>query len=274
MFLRWLLACSFGLSDGLKSKRRRSCILAYVRSERLNMKTISAKVIFLWLASAAFLAAQSDMRGHWSGSIDTPAGSLVMEVDLDKTEAGWIGSVSIPQQNASGLPLDSISFDGGKGRFRIKGAPGDPTFAGTLSADGKTLDGQFSQGPTSLSLKLNRTGEAKVELIKPSPAVAPEFLGKWEGTLEAGQSLRLVVTISNGKSGAEALLVSVDQGNAQIPVSSITQKGTKLTLAVNAVGGGFEGEISSDGMQLTGTWTQLGNTLQLNLKKAVTDAKP
>jgi hypothetical protein len=76
------------------------------------------------------------------------------------------------------------------------------------------------------------------------------------------------------KIGRGGLLVSVDQGNAQIPVSSITQKGTKLTLTVNAVGGGFEGEISADGMQLTGTWTQLGNSLPLNLKKAAADTKP
>jgi hypothetical protein len=103
---------------------------------------------------------------------------FVAKVDLDKTEAGWIGSVSIPAQNSSGLPLDSISFNGGKGTFRIKGEPGDPTFTGTLSADGKTLDGQFSQGPASFPLKLNLTGNAKVELIKPSPAVAPEFVGK------------------------------------------------------------------------------------------------
>ena len=71
------------------------------------------------------------------------------------------------------------------------------------------------------------------------------------------------------------MLVSVDQGNAQIPVTAITQKGTKLTLQVNAVGGGYDGELTSDATQLNGTWTQLGNSLPLNLKKAVAPvAKP
>jgi uncharacterized protein len=106
-----------------------------------------------------------------------------------------------------------------------------------------------------------------VEIAKPSPAVAPEFVGTWEGTLEAGAALRLVITITNGKSGAEATLVSVDQGNAQIPVSAITQKDSKLTLQVNAVSGSYDGEINKPGTELNGTWTQAGNSFPLQLKK-------
>jgi hypothetical protein len=214
------------------------------------------------------------MRGHWTGTLDTPVGSIGVEFDLDQAAGGWIGSAAIPMQGAKGLPLDSISFTEGKGAFRIKGAPGDPTFNGTLSADGKTLDGQFKQGPASIPLKLNRTGEPKVEVVKPSPPVAAEFVGIWEGTLEAGMPLRLVLTISNGKSGAEGELVSVDQGNAKIPVSTLTQNGRKLTLQVNAVGGGYEAEINAEGTQLTGSWTQLGNSLPLTLKKSTAPAKP
>jgi hypothetical protein len=231
--------------------------------------------VCFWFGCATFVSAQSDMRGHWSGSIDTPNGSLGIEVDLDKTTTEWIGSISIPMQGASGLPLDAISFAGGKGSFRIKGAPGDPKFAGTLSADGKTLDGQLTQGPATLPLKLSWTGEAKVEMPKPSPPVSSEFLGRWEGTIDFGMPLRVVLTISNGTNGAEAVFVSLDQGNAQIPVATVSQAGKKLTLQVNAVGGAYEGEIDTNGSQLSGTWTQFGNSTQLNLKKAVAPpAKP
>jgi hypothetical protein len=181
-------------------------------------------------ASLSVLSAQSDMRGHWSGNVDSQVGAVAIEVDLDKTASGWIGSVSIPAQGASGIPLDGITFADGKASFHFKGGAQAPGFAGTLSADGKTLDGAFGAGPQSFPLKLTRTGEAKVELPKPSPAVAAEFVGTWEGTINFGAALRIVLTISNGKDGAEAQMVSLDQGNAQIPVSAITQKGTKLTL--------------------------------------------
>ena len=230
-----------------------------------------AAVALVWIAAAIPLSAQNDMRGHWNGSIETPGGALAMEVDLDNAASGWIGSVSIPAQGATGVPLDAISFHDGKGSFHFKGIPGDPTFAGMLSADGKILEGTFSQGPASLPLKLTRTGEAKVETPKTSPAIAPEFVGTWEGTIQAGAGLRVMVTIANGSAGAEAQMVSVDQGNAQIPVSAVIQKGTKLTLQVNAVGGGYDGEINKEGTELNGTWTQLGNSVALQLKKS---AKP
>lgn len=223
--------------------------------------------VFSFLAGATLISAQGDMRGHWTGSLDTPAGSLAFEVDLDKAAGGWIGAISIPAQNASGIPLEAISLSDGKASFRVKGAPGSPTFTGTLSADGKTLDGQFAQGPAGLPLKLTRTGEPKIEVTKPSPPVAAEFAGKWEGTIE-GPNLRIVLTISNKPAGAEALFVSQDQGNAEIPVSSIIQEGKKLKLEVKMAGGLYEGELNPDGNQLTGTWTQLGNAFALNLKKA------
>jgi hypothetical protein len=237
----------------------------------MNTRTRKRAAVFLTITASLFvqpLFAQSDMRGHWSGTIQAPGGSLGMEVDLDKTSDGWIGSISIPAQNASGMPLDNISFADAKGTFRLKGGPGDPTFTGTLSADGKTLDGNFVQGPMSLPLKLSRTGEANVVVPKPSPPVADQFLGTWEGSINFGQTLRVVVTITNTKTGAEAQMLSPDQGNAKIPVGGITALGSKLLLLVPAVGGSYQGDINKEGTQIDGTWTQLGMMTDLVLKKS------
>jgi hypothetical protein len=211
--------------------------------------------------------AQGGPRGHWSGAIEIPDHSLAVEVDLEKTGAGWTGSISVPAQNASGIPLDAITVASGKCSFRMKGSPGEPTFTGTLSADGKTMSGDFTQGPATFPFKLSRTGEPKIEAVKPSPAVAKEFVGTWEGSLEAQQTLRLIVKLSNDEGGAKATLTSVDQGGAEIPVSTITQKDAKLVLVVKMIGGQYEGEINKEGTELTGTWTQSGNDLPLKLKK-------
>src|SRR5215467_7698302 len=183
----------------------------------------------LWIAVLAPVWAQDGPRGHWSGSLTLPNQTLAMEVDLDKGPNGWIGSISIPAQNASGIPLNAITFANGKCTFHIKGAPGDPTFTGTLSADGKTMAGDFTQGPGTFPFKFSRSGDPKVEEAKSSPAVAKDFLGTWEGTLE-GPGLRLVLKMSNDASGAKALLISVDQGGTEIPVSTIDQKDSKLML--------------------------------------------
>jgi hypothetical protein len=228
----------------------------------------------LWLAGALSVWAQVDPRGHWSGSVEVPGQPLGMEVDLEKGPNGWIGSVSIPAQNATGIPLDAITFTNGKCTFHLKGAPGDPTFTGTLSADGKTMAGDFTQGPGTFPFKFRLTGDPRVEEVKASPAVAKDFLGNWEGTLEA-PGLRLILKMSNDASGAKAILITVDQGGAEIPVSTIDQKDSKLTLVVNMVGGRYEAEINKEGSELSGTWTQGGNGLPLKLKKAAAqDKKP
>jgi hypothetical protein len=227
-----------------------------------------AAAVCLWIACAGAISAQNDARGHWTGNVNSPAGVVAVEVDLDKSASGWIGSLSIPAMGASGIPLDPITFADGKVSFSMKGPAGSPGFSGTLAADGKTMDGNLSMGPQSLPLKLNRTGEAKVEVPKPSPPVTAEFLGTWEGTVNFGAPLRLTLTISNGTAGAEAVIVSLDQGNANIPVTTITQKGTKLSLEVKAVGGGYEGEMNKEGTQINGMWSQLGQSTPLLLKKA------
>jgi hypothetical protein len=228
----------------------------------------------LWIAGMLSVWAQDGLRGHWSGSVEVPDQTLAMEVDLDKGPNGWIGSISIPAQKASGIPLDAITFTNGKCTFRLKGASGSPAFEGTLSADGKTMTGDFTAGGGTFPFKFSRTGDPKVEEAKASPAVAKEFLGTWEGTIE-GPGLRLVLKMSNDASGATAVLISVDQGGTEIPVSAIDQKDSKLTLLVKMVGGQYEAEINKEGSELNGTWTQGGNGLPLKLKKAAAqDKKP
>jgi len=81
-----------------------------------------------------------------------------------------------------------------------------------------------------------------------------------------------VLKLNNDEKGANATMVSVDQGGAEIPVTTIEQKDTKLTLLVKAVGGEYHAEINKDGTELNGTWSQNGNELPLTLKKKAAEA--
>jgi len=230
------------------------------------MRTTTNRVLLVALLISAALSAQEGPRGHWTGSIDVPDHAVTVEIDLDKTAKGWVGSMAVPAQKVSGLPLE-VSFTNGKWTFRMKGGADVPTFTGTLSADGLTLSVDFAQGGASFPLKLSRAGDPKIAEIKKSPAVGMEFLGTWEGTLvEAGQPHRLVLKMANDESGASAVLVSVEVG-AEIPVATIEQKDAELKLSVQAVGGEYWGEINQDGTELSGSWTQSGNNLPLKFKK-------
>ena len=93
------------------------------------------------------------------------------------------------------------------------------------------------------------------------------FVGSWSGTLSspAGElEMRVSLTLDNDEWGAQ--MISVTQGNAQIPVESVTVEGDAISLAMPAIGGSYEGMLSDDGQRLEGTFAQMGTELPLVLE--------
>ncbi len=98
---------------------------------------------------ASELAAQQSTRsfaGHWTGTITLPGQALEFDVDLADSAGTYRGDISIPAQNAKDLALARITARGDSISFVMPGVPGDPTFRGSASANGKTIAGQFTQG--------------------------------------------------------------------------------------------------------------------------------
>jgi len=203
--------------------------------------------------------------GHWAGTISGP--EIAVEVDLASKGAGvWHGTITIPAQGAKGLPLNEVSVKGTEVRFALPQSPGDPRYVGTLSADGKTITGDFTQGGATLKLTLAWKGEAKFAVPAKSTPITKDLVGTWEGALDIqGKVLRLVLTLANGATGATGTLVSLDQGSLEIPVATTTQKGTHVTLLVTMISGTFDGELK--GGELAGTWTQGPLKLPLVFKR-------
>jgi hypothetical protein len=84
----------------------------------------------------------------------------------------------------------------------------------------------------------------KFEVAQKSTPISKELEGSWEGSLDVkGQILRLVPKLANGANGATGVLVSLDQNNAEIPVATVTQQGSRLKLLVTMIGGTFNGEL-------------------------------
>jgi hypothetical protein len=205
--------------------------------------------------------------GHWEGAISVPGQELKIEVDLAKAANGWEGTISIPAQSLKGFPLSGITVKGDSVAFAMQNIPGNPLFTGTLSKDGKTLSGDLAQGGGTIPFSLTRTGVAKIERPPPSTHITAAMAGSWEGALDVdGTTLRLILKLTN-KAGAPAtgVLVSVDQGGVEIPISSIVQKGSHLTLIIPAVVGKYDADLK-DGV-LTGSWTQGPRTWTLTFKR-------
>ena len=234
-------------------------------TRRQLLATVIVLTFGVWSDASARQVAPAP-SGHWVGTLEAGV-SLGVEVDLARQGAdGWRGTFSVPAQLQKGVPLSDLTVKDTSVEFAIKGAPGDPRFKGQLSPDGKTIIGTFSQGGGSLPLTLTWKGEPQFEAPIKNAAVSTALLGTWEGTLDVkGTMLRLVLTLANGPDGATGTLVSVDQNNFEMPVSRITEEGSRVKLAITMVSGGFEGEVK--GNEIPGTWTQGPLSLPLVLKR-------
>lgn len=91
----------------------------------------------------------------------------------------------------------------------------------------------------------------------------------WAGALDiSGVQLHIVVHIARKADGTYvSTMDSPDQGAKGIPIAKTTLADGKLVLEVTTVQGKYEGTISADGKEATGTWEQGGLKLPLTLKK-------
>ena len=226
-------------------------------------------IIALTAAGSSSLALQAPPgSGHWEGAINVQGKELRLTIDLAAKGEAWQGAAGLPDMNSTGMDLAGIVVKGDAVTFSIKGAPGEPTFKGKLSADAKTLSGDFSQGPAAGTFTLAWKGEPKIEAPPTNAPLTKDLEGDWDGSLDLnGNVLRLSLKLSNqAGGGATGVLISIDQGGAQIPLRAIEQKGAHLTFTVPGVGGSYEGDVK-DG-QIVGTWTQGPGSLPLTFKRA------
>jgi pimeloyl-ACP methyl ester carboxylesterase len=113
---------------------------------------------------------------------------------------------------------------------------------------------------------------ALLATLTPAVAVAQsDIVGDWKGALEVpGASLPLVFHIAETDGSLGATMDSPAQGAIGIPVDTVTFEDGHVTLRINAVAGGFEGDLTND--TLTGSWSQSGMSFDLTLERSAEDA--
>ena len=120
------------------------------------LKLRVASLASLLLVAVAVTADAPSPAGHWQGSIRLSDMQLGVSVTLEKAGGGWKGTIDIPAQNASGLPLSDVRVDGVSVSFALQGVPGEPRFQGALSADGGSIAGDFTQAGKTFPFRLVR----------------------------------------------------------------------------------------------------------------------
>lgn len=111
-------------------------------------------------SAAATAASPTDIVGIWQGTLHIAQANrdLRIENKITKDDKGnlKVADYSIDQ---GGRPMmaDKASFDGKVFKYSINAIGG--SYEGTMSADGKTLNGKWTQGPGSLDLNMVRVTE-------------------------------------------------------------------------------------------------------------------
>jgi uncharacterized protein (TIGR03435 family) len=144
-----------------------------------------------------------DIADTWQGTLHAGQ-DLRTVIKITKDEKGGYKAVFYSlDQGAQPLNIDSITLDGSTVKFTLSLVGGK--YEGKLSADGKTIDGSWSQGPNPLPLVLTRaTPETAWEIPAPRPPEKPM-------AADADPSFE-VATIKPNDSGATRMQALVIRG--------------------------------------------------------------
>ena len=224
---------------------------------RSLMTAISKRNRAILLCAFAFLLCQpfgalagkaADIAGEWTGTLQTGPTSLHLELHVTADSSGKL-SVTFDSldQNAFGLPGSDVALNGSTFGFKIPVVSG--SYTGTISGDGKKIDGNWTQNGT-LPLVFTR-----VATVAHKPA---ELAGDWYAPmLIGGDSARLVLHIKVDAAGKISLTFdNIDQKVFGLPGSDVAFNGATLTFMVPSVVASFGGTLSDDGSSINGNWTE------------------
>src|ERR1035437_2532554 len=210
--------------------------------------------------------------GHWEADL-TGDGPQRIRVTLDlakNAKSEWIASMGLPSENKTGLVVKDVAVNGKSVKFvavELMMAPFDLT----LGPDG-SMKGTISSPQGSQPVEFKRTGEAKVELIPPSPAVSKDLEGDWEGSVESPNGVfRLAFHFKNQPDNTVA--ATMDSRNASrnavgMPLNDVKQTGRKVEFGIKIAGDAtFEGTLNKEGTELAGQLIHDAKSAPLTLRK-------
>ncbi len=144
-----------------------------------------------------------DIADTWQGTLHAGQ-DLRTAIKITRNDKGQYQAVFYSlDQGAQPLNIDSITLDGSTVKFTLNLVGGK--FEGSLSSDGKTINGNWSQGPNPLPLVLTRaTPETAWEIPAPAPPPKPM-------AADADPSFE-VATIKPNDSGATSMQGLVIRG--------------------------------------------------------------
>jgi pimeloyl-ACP methyl ester carboxylesterase len=208
------------------------------------------------LAPSLALAQTTAIAGDWYGTLHIGGGQVPLIIHV-APDGG--ASVDSPAQKAIGLPA-AVTVADGKVSVTLKAIPAG--FQGALSADGKTLAGEWIQGGARLPLVLGHTAPAAAPAPKRPQTPQPPFPYRAEDVAyvnpTSGLRLAGTLTLPPGAGPFPAVVLITGSGQQDLDgtvfdhkpflvlADALTRKGVAvLRVDDRGVGGSQAGDLAN-----------------------------
>jgi ketosteroid isomerase-like protein len=133
--------------------------MTFFRSLAILAKTLMMAAC-AWLHPTSILAQEGEeLVGVWEGTLEAGMDRFRIVFNISRGEDGALtATLDSPDQVAEGIPVTALSLDGDSVALEVASVGG--RYAGSLSADGTSILGTWSQGPASFPLTLEKVEDA------------------------------------------------------------------------------------------------------------------
>lgn len=214
------------------------------------------------------------LAGRWQAEVLLAGTPLRLVIDLAPAGTGWVGSAILPGRGVKGAPLRELALDAqGQLNFKLT-ALGDASARLRVQGDGALL-GELHQGGHQTALRMQRSGNAQVDLPLASTPISRELEGVWRGGYEPGGYPRdVTLTLSQRDGVGHAELLIIGRARNVITVDRVTQSEQFVQIVSSATGITIEGRWLATDNSLRGQFVQGPFEADFLLRKPETGSKP
>jgi hypothetical protein len=127
--------------------------------------------IFTSVSLFSFVSIEQKIEGIWQGTLKVQGIELriIFKIKKDKNDA-LTATMDSPDQGANNIPMDTVKLEGSNLFMELKMAGG--VYEGSISEDGKKIEGTWKQGGLDFPLVLEHTDKV-AELKRPQEPKKP-----------------------------------------------------------------------------------------------------
>lgn len=134
-----------------------------------------------------------DISGQWNGTLSVPGMSIRLVIHITATTDGYTSTMDSPDQGATGLKVDTTSFE--QGELKLTLLQLGATYEGKVKDT--MITGTFTQRGFGFPMKFTRSEQARVEMKRPQEPHEPfPYRSEEVSFLNAGANIHLAGTLT------------------------------------------------------------------------------